>query len=228
MPEATSDWEVLTRLVGIAGRDVVDVGCGQGQLVQALDRHGARAVGIEVTEAKVRNARHAGDGSGARFAVGRGEALALPDASRDVVVYLRSLHHVPVEAMATALAEARRVLRPGGVLYVVEPLPEGDFYALVSLVEDETAVRAAAQQALRRAGAVGLRRIGGERYETAGMFAGLDDVRERIIGVDPARAPVFDARREELQRRFDAGGTWIEGVAKEFRSAQQAVVLRAS
>jgi SAM-dependent methyltransferase len=226
--EASTDFAVLGRLVTVTDRDVVDVGCGGGGLARTLAARGARVTGLEVTEAKVSAARDVGDGSGARFALGRGEALPLADGSHDLVVYLRSLHHVPMPAMATALGEARRVLRDGGLLYVVEPLPEGDFFAMVSLVEDETEVREAARRALAGAGAHGFTALTTERYEIGGTYRGLEDVRAQIVGVDPARAPQFEARRAELARRFDRGGTPVADRAREFRQPQRVDVLRAS
>jgi ubiquinone/menaquinone biosynthesis C-methylase UbiE len=225
MTEATSDLAVLERLVPIADRDIADVGCGPGRLAVALAARGARVTGLEITEAKVSAARHASDGSAARFAVGRGEALGLADASQDVVVYLRSLHHVPVAAMGSALRQARRVLRDGGVLYVVEPLPEGDFFAMVSLVEDETEARAAAQAALATAPDHGFTSLTTERYETAGVYGDLEDVRRQFVGVDPARAPVFDAHRAELEQRLRSGGTPVADGIREFRQPQRVEVL---
>jgi hypothetical protein len=114
------------------------------------------------------------------------------------------------------------------VLYVVEPLPEGDFFAMVALVEDETEVRQAAQAALAGADAQGFSPVTTERYEIAGMYGCLDDVRAQIVGVDPARAPVFEAHRDELERRFDEGGTPVAHGIREFRQPQRVDVLRAS
>lgn len=47
--------------------------------------------------------------------------------------------------MDRSLAEAARVIRPGGLLIVMEPLAEGGFFDALRIVEDETAVRVAAQ-----------------------------------------------------------------------------------
>ena len=107
---------------------------------------------------------------------------------------MRSLHHVPIPELMRALAEARRVLRPGGIVYVAEPLAEGDYFALVSLVEDEDEVRAAAQRALSDASAAGLRRETTVEYDVDVRIADIPTLRRRIVSVDPERAERFEAR----------------------------------
>ena len=84
-----------------------------------------------------------------RYVEGAAEALPFPDASFDVVIFFNSLHHVSAESMDAALAEAARVLRRDGLLYVQEPSAQGPAFELLRPVNDETPVRKAAQQALR-------------------------------------------------------------------------------
>ena len=74
--------------------------------------------------------------------------------------------------LTTALAEARRVMRPDGAVYVAEPLAEGDFFALTSFVEDEVEVRAAAQAALAGAARAGLERARTVEYDVPLLLDG--------------------------------------------------------
>jgi SAM-dependent methyltransferase len=196
------DVAVLTRLVTVAGRDVVDVGCGGGALVRALAARGARVTGVEISQSQLAAAIENDAGSGASYLVGLAQQLPLPEESVDVVVFMRTLHHVPAADMLGALCEACRVLRPGGVVYVCEPLPEGDFYALTSLVEDEREVRAAAQRAVARATDAGLERMSGLEYDARICLAGLDAFAARVISVDPSRAERFAAAKAELAEAF--------------------------
>ncbi len=191
-----SDVDVLAELVPLAGREVVDVGCGDGALVRALAARGASVVGVEVSERAV---ARAADGV-QRYLVGSADALPLADASVDVCVLMRSLHHVPADAMPRAFDECARVLRPGGAAYVAEPLPHGAFFALVSLVDDETEVRALAQAAL--AATTVLRRERTVEYAAPLGMASFEVFRERVIGADPARADRFAALEDELRARF--------------------------
>ena len=200
--DVRSDLEVLEQLLEPAGKDVVDVGCGSGALVRALVGRGARVTGLEISEQQLAAAVRADGGSGARYVVGRAEDLPLGDGSVDAAVFMRTLHHVPPDDQLDALREARRVLRPGGVVYVVEPLAEGEFFELTRLVEDERSVRAAAQDALSRASEAGLDRSVTLEYEVRICLAGLAAVRARVVSVDPARAEVFDARRSEIADAF--------------------------
>lgn len=204
---------MLAQLVELDGRDVVDVGCGDGALARRLAALGAHVTGVEVSSAAVARARAHAPVADERYVEGTGQALALPDASADVVVFMQSLHHVPAAAMDAALAQAARVVRPGGVVYVQEPLPEGPFFALVRLVDDETQVRALAQEALARAPAAGLAREHELRFDVPLALSGFDELRERIVAADPARAPRFAQLEPQLRAGYAALAE-VDGAAR--------------
>jgi hypothetical protein len=224
--ETTTDLAVLERLLAPGGRNVLDIGCGPGQLVRALAGLGARPIGLEVSEQQLAVARAEDGGAGARYLVGRAEALPLPDNSLDAVVFMRSLHHVPVAEQFPALVEACRVLRPGGQVYVAEPLPEGSYFELMSLVEDERVVRAAAQLAVGEAGRAGLTAEARTEYEVLSRVADIDSLRRRIVSVDPGRAEQFDARREELAAMLERLGEPGPDGGLRFRQPMRADLLR--
>jgi SAM-dependent methyltransferase len=197
-----TDVEMLDRLARPGGKDIVDIGCGGGALVRELTACGARVVGVEVSAQQLAAAVAQDDGNGARYVVGEAQRLPLDDAGADLAVFMRTLHHVPEPSMLEALREARRVLRPDGLVYVAEPLTEGDFFELVSLVEDELEVRRAAQDVLTRALAAGLERVTTIDYDVRVCIRDLAMLRKRIVSVDPQRAEAFDARLAELSDAF--------------------------
>jgi 2-polyprenyl-3-methyl-5-hydroxy-6-metoxy-1,4-benzoquinol methylase len=190
-----ADIDVLADLVPLAGREVVDVGCGDGSFMRALAARGASVVGIEVTEAAVARA-------GAGCLLGRADALPLDDTSVDVCVLMRSLHHVPASAMPRAFEECARVLRPGGAMYVAEPVAAGEYFEIVALVDDEREVRAQAQAAI--AATRVLRRERTVDYAVPLRLTGFDAFRDRVVSADPARADRFAALEDELRARFAA------------------------
>lgn len=223
--ELTSNLEVLERLVEPAGREVVDIGCGGGWLARDLAARGARVTGTEISNQQLGDARARGDADGKiSYVVGPAEALPLADASVDAAVFMNSLHHVPEASMSAALREARRVLRPGGRVFVAEPQAEGEFYAMVRLVEDEDHVRAMARRALDDARAAGLERVIALDYEVAGWLADVAALRQRVVSVDPARAARFDAHQEQLTEAFQRLGTARDG-GRSFTQPMHAELL---
>lgn len=102
-------------------RDALDVGCGAGHWGRALLPHlpEARLVGVDREEAFLALAREAADPSRTEYLVGTAEALPFDDASFDLVTCQTLLIHV--RDPAVAIAEMKRVLRPGGVLLAAEP-----------------------------------------------------------------------------------------------------------
>jgi hypothetical protein len=226
--ERTTDFATLERLVAPAGKDVVDIGCGPGALVRELTDVGARVVGVEISDAQLAPARAQDGGSGARYIIGSAQRLPLPDGSMDLAVFMRTLHHVPAPDLNLGLAEARRVLRPGGSVYVAEPLPEGSYFDLTSLVEDEREVRAAAQQALAHADRVGLERAVAVEYDLHLRMRDLAAFRARTLSADPDRAEVFDAREPEIAEAFQRLGEPGETPGERwFVQPMRAEVLRA-
>jgi len=193
-----SDVEMLERLVPPSGKDVVDVGCGPGALVRALTERGARVTGVEISESQLAAALEQDPGHGARYLIGRAERLPLDDATVDIAVFMRSFHHVPRTDLDAALVEARRVIRPGGAVYVAEPLAEGSFFELTRIVDDETEVRGAAQAALDRAPDAGLDRASTVDYDAPLVVAGVPGLRARVVAADPRRAARFDELSAEL------------------------------
>ena len=141
--------DVLADLVPLAGQHIVELGCGAAQLSRALlVRHAdSRVTGLEVDERQ--HAKNlAAPQAGLTFIAAGAQAIPFPDASFDLALMLKSLHHVPVPLMAQALGEVARVVRPGGHLYVSEPVYGGAFNEVIRVFNDEGVVRAAAQAAL--------------------------------------------------------------------------------
>jgi ubiquinone/menaquinone biosynthesis C-methylase UbiE len=198
-----NDLEQLQALVAVEGRRVLDVGCGLGDVVLGLARLGADATGLEISDELLAPAREADTGHEASWVVGVAQDLPYDDAAFDLVLFMKSLHHVAIAEMAPALSEARRVLRPGGRVYAAEPLLSGSFHELVRLIEDETEVRAAAQRVLDDPGAAGLRVVDVVEYDVRPAFGGFDALAAHIASVDPHRAPVIAANRAQLQEAYE-------------------------
>ena len=139
----------MDRLVDVAGRRIVDVGCGDGGLARHLVARGAHVIALEPDPLQATTNRHALVDAGIRFLEAGAEAMPVEDVCADGVVFSMSLHHVPVGLMHDAISEARRVLKPGGFLYVLEPEAGGHYTEFAKPFHDETAQRHAAHMVLK-------------------------------------------------------------------------------
>ena len=196
--------DVLAALVPLAGQDIVELGCGAAQLARALLlRHpDSRVTGLEVDQ-RQHALNLAAPQPGLRFAAGAAEDIDFADASFDLALMLKSLHHVPLARMGQALGECARVLRPGGHLYVSEPVYEGPLNDIVRLFNDEGVVRAAAQDALDAALRSGAWEAAAERRFT--MAVHFDDFaafERRMMRPSFADHHIDDARLAEVRRAF--------------------------
>lgn len=102
---------VLDAIAEASPHDVLELGCGEGELAARVAQElGAQVVAIDQSERMVELARS----RGVDARVGDAQEVPFPDGSFDVVVAAWMLYHVT--DLDRALAQIRRVLRPGGRL----------------------------------------------------------------------------------------------------------------
>ncbi|GAA2873426.1 hypothetical protein Acy02nite_31150 [Actinoplanes cyaneus] len=119
---------VHRQLIGHAGprpgHRVLEIGCGTGTVLTALARAcpGVEAIGIDPDAGSVRRARRKAvrNNLEINYQLAYAGSLPLPDASVDRVLSSLMLHHLDRAEHGRALREARRVLRPGGELHIVD------------------------------------------------------------------------------------------------------------
>ncbi|GGS95812.1 methyltransferase [Streptomyces tanashiensis] len=111
VPRAEAAAEAVLRLVPPGARTLLDLACGTGLVTERLGRPGLRVYGADSAHAMARVAAGRAPGRTVRADARR---LPLPEASLDAVAAVWLLHLVPFAA--DIVAEAARVLRPGGVL----------------------------------------------------------------------------------------------------------------
>jgi ubiquinone/menaquinone biosynthesis C-methylase UbiE len=143
LPAMTKDWllplyDPMTRLLGVQrihrrlvelaaverGHRVLEIGCGPGGLVLRAQRMhpDAEVVGLDPDPLALARARRKAERAGlpVRFDQGKAGELPYPDESFDRVLSSFMFHHLDDAEKRRALAEVRRVLRPGGQLHLVD------------------------------------------------------------------------------------------------------------
>ena len=122
--------ESRDRLLGLLAigpaDEVLDVGCGIGNLALEAARTGATVTGVDIAPEMVAGARRAAEASGSpvRFMEGDAEDLPVPSASADVVMSSFACMFAPRHSVTAS--ELARVLRPGGRMGVLAWTPQSD------------------------------------------------------------------------------------------------------
>ncbi len=207
------DLDVMNKLVAVKDRDIVDAGCGAGALARAMAEAGARVVALEPDPTQADANRRELSTHGIAFHETGAQAMPCRDHSMDGVVFSNSLHHVSECLMDRALEEARRVLKPDGFLYVLEPEPFGTHTELMLPFHDETAARLAAKSALKKTehwfeNVRIVRFHNRRRYDDFKSFVdqvsgyGFNDYRREDVGTETVTALFAKGRHED--------GFWFE------------------
>ena len=206
LPLIDDELDFLAHLVPLAGREIIELGCGAAGLARSLlSRYpDSRVTGLEV-DARQHAKNVAAPHPAITFVAAGAEAIPFPAASFDLAMMLKSLHHVPLPLMAQALGEVARVLRQGGHLYVSEPVYAGPFNEVVRLFNDEGVVRAAAQAALDQALlSRQWEQVADLRFDTPMLFRDFADFERRIMRATFADHRIDDATLATVRAAFDA------------------------
>ena len=157
----------------LAGRSVLEIGCGEGRLTAALAALARRLAAAEpdlpllsVAAAKM---------VGVDFCAASGQALPFADHAFDRVLFTLSLHH---QDGRRALAEAGRVLRPQGRVVVIEPVNDGEIEQVCNLFHDEEKALQGATAALE---GCGLEPESAEVFEVPWIFDDRQDLLDYLF-----------------------------------------------
>lgn len=215
--QADPSWrDTITALVDPSGAAVVDVGCGGGTYLRAWHELGAGGVtGVDFSAPLLASAAEShGDLPGVQLALGDAAATGLPTASADIVFTRAVVHHVP--DLHAVVAEAARILRPGGTLLAQDRTPDDAaqpgspehprgwmFDVLPRLREVEQARRPTAERALEALAGAGFADLRTETlWETRRTYADVQDYLAEI-GTRTGRSILHELSDDELADLVD-------------------------
>lgn len=193
----------------VAGRQVLDLACGDGQGAALLAECAAQVTAIGPgLDRDAASRRH--PAANLRFLAAEAHRLPLPDASIDVALGFDAL--TASAAPDTLLAELKRVLRPGGLLIVsgaAVPAPGAPdimaalrrHFAECALAGQRAVCGSALVFAERSAGTVCFERTGTQRVRTPGLPAAADCIG---LASDAPLPPLFDGLLIETPEGRDA------------------------
>jgi SAM-dependent methyltransferase len=128
-PSSLSDYtarpQVMALCEPLAGKLVLDLGCGEGYCSRMLSQRGARVVGLDLSERMIALAREAESAEplGIRYDVADAVSADLGEASVDLVVAVFLFNYLGVEQMRKTMANVHRMLKPGGHFVFAVPHP---------------------------------------------------------------------------------------------------------
>ena len=156
--------ELIARRLGPEKPAMLDVGCGVGSFHPLLRGVVGRLSGIDVSSASIAQAR--ADNRDVDYRAFDGSSFPFDDASFDLVTAICVLHHVAPAEWTHFMNEMRRVVRPGGLVCVIEhnPLNPLTRLAVARCEFDRDAVLLGAGKVRKLMAAGGLREIGARYF----------------------------------------------------------------
>lgn len=107
---------LIARLPNLHGSKILDLGGGTGKLAAVLSKKGADVYLLDASKQMLKRAKRVLPGN--RIFLGDAARLLFEDDTFDLVLIVDAIHHMP--AQQEALTESCRVLRPGGLLYILD------------------------------------------------------------------------------------------------------------
>jgi ubiquinone/menaquinone biosynthesis C-methylase UbiE len=177
---------VYQHCLPLAGARILELGCGTAAHTIAIASH---EPSVSITAYEIDAIQHHKNKMltappNILFKFGRAQAIAEPDSTFEIVMMFKSLHHVPLEQLDQVFEEIARVLKPGGLVYLSEPIFAGPFNELLRLFHDEEHVRRAAFEATCRAVSSGKFSSVEEIFFTSPVrFEDFADFEHKVINV---------------------------------------------
>lgn len=198
--------EIYNRLLSLDGKHILELGCGSAEITRniASSGTGRSVTALEVDEIAHEKNLLISDLPNVTFGLSGAQDIPLQDASVDVVFMFKSLHHVPLELMYPSMQEIRRVLKPGGLAYISEPVFSGDFNEILRLFHDEQKVREAAFEVLVKAVDDGLFNLIEETFFNSPMrFENFAEFEENTIKATHSYHSLDDELYQLVKQRFE-------------------------
>jgi SAM-dependent methyltransferase len=199
-----NEGDILDELLHLQGATVLELGCGKADKTRIVAQQAATVLALEVDEIQLAKNLSITDLPNVEFGHGGAEKIPAADANFDIVLMFKSLHHVPGELMDSVFSEIRRVLKPGGVAYISEPVYAGNFNEVLKLFHDEKAVRESAFAAEKRAVSSGRLALVKQKFFLQPMhFADFGQFEEQVLKVTHTEHRLSAGTYEKVRSKFN-------------------------
>jgi ubiquinone/menaquinone biosynthesis C-methylase UbiE len=197
--------DVIDRMLTLNEAHILELGCGAVEKTRLIAEKFkvAKITAVEIDPIQHEKNLLITDMPKTEFKSYGAQDIPEADESFDVVMMFKSLHHVPAQDMDQALAEIRRVLKPGGVAYFSEPVFAGNFNEIIRLFHDEEQVRSLAFNALGRAVDEGVLELEEEFFfDNVVKMKSFKQFEAGVLNATFMDHQLDDALLAEVKRRF--------------------------
>lgn len=202
----SSDLELIKKHLPLNDARILELGCGTAFTTRRIVENfpSTTIVAAEVDRIQHQKNLSLTDLPTVTFKLAGMQDTAEPDNSFDAVIMLKSLHHVPVELMSKGFTEIHRVLKPGGIAYISEPVFAGAFNEILRLFNDEEQVRLAAFNAIRQAVESGLFSLQDEiHFISQSRFQGFGEFEDRILNATHSEFNIDASLLSRIRQLFE-------------------------
>ncbi|MEY4722769.1 MAG: hypothetical protein RLZZ324_282 [Candidatus Parcubacteria bacterium] len=120
--------QTLQSIITLSGKDVIEIGCGNGARTADIAALCAHVTAIDPDAQLITQAKSGGCAPNVTFGIGSADALPVIENRFDIAFFTLSFHHVPTYRMRASIEEAVRVLRYDGAIVFFEPAFDGTFF----------------------------------------------------------------------------------------------------
>jgi SAM-dependent methyltransferase len=198
--------EIYNRLLSLDHKYILELGCGDAQKTRDIATSGVnrKITAMEVDEIAHNKNLQITDLPNVTFGLSGAQDIPLDDESVDVVLMFKSLHHIPTALMEQSLWEIRRVLKPGGLAYISEPVYAGEFNDILRLFNDEQEVREFAFHTLKKVVHDGLFRLVEEIFfSTPRRYEDFTEFENRMINATYSQNCLSEELYRQVKQRFE-------------------------
>jgi len=203
---AHTDLELIEKHLPLNDAVLLELGCGSAFTTRRIaENYPVKAlIALEVDRIQHDKNLLITDLPAVNFKLAGMQEIPEPDNSIDAVIMLKSLHHVPGEMLLQGFKEVHRVLKPGGLLYISEPVFAGRFNDILRLFNDEETVRQEAFNAIGQAVNSRLFSLVTEiHFVSQSRFEkGFEDFNQRILGATHSTFDIDEQLFNQIKSRF--------------------------
>ena len=203
----SSDFELIGKYLPVNNSDLIELGCGAAYTTRLIAEKFPinHLLALEVDTIQHDKNCNISDLGNVTFDLAGMQSIPADDNSIDAIIMLKSLHHVPANLYPQGFAEALRVLKPGGLLYISEPVFDGEFNEIIRLFNDEQIVRQQAFDAIVTA-------VESRQFELveeihflseSRFVNGFEDFNHRILGATHSDFNISEDLFEIIKDKFE-------------------------